>query len=121
MTTEATPLAPAAEDRSVAILSYLTLIGFIVAVVLHSGNKKTALGAYHLRQALGLLITSIAAGICAAVVGWIPILGWLAVLAIWAGLLALWVLGLMAAINGQQKPLPVLGDNYQKWFAGAFN
>jgi hypothetical protein len=40
--------APAAEDRTVAIVSYLTLIGFVVAILLHS-SKKTQLGAFHLR------------------------------------------------------------------------
>lgn len=122
MTIEAAPVVPSAsEDRTVAILSYLTLIGFIVAVVLHATGKKTAIGAYHLRQTLGLLLTGVAACVVVALVGWIPILGWLAALAIWIGFLALWILGLVAAIQGRQKPVPVLGDSYQKWFAGAFN
>lgn len=50
----------------------------------------------------------------------IPILGWVAIMTIWLGLLVLWVMGLIAALNGQQKPVPVLGENYQKWFGGAF-
>jgi len=29
-------------------------------------------------------------------------------------------MGLISAINGQQKPLPVVGAHFQKWFAGAF-
>ena len=54
------PVAPSqGEDRTVAILAYLTLIGFIVAIVLHS-NKKTKLGAFHLRQMLGLLLCGLA-------------------------------------------------------------
>lgn len=122
MSTEATPIVPStSEDRTVAILSYITLIGFIVAVVLHSTGKKTSLGAYHLRQTLGLLITSVVLWIGAAILAFIPIIGPLTAMVIWAGLFVLWLLGLITAINGQQKPMPVLGDNYQKWFAGAFN
>ena len=121
MSTEVPPLtSPAAEDRTVAILSYVTLIGFIVAVVLHSG-KKTALGAFHLRQTLGLLISGLVVGVGAGVLAFIPFLGPLAIMAIWAGFFVLWLLGLIAAINGEQKPMPVLGESYQKWFAGAFN
>jgi len=30
------------------------------------------------------------------------------------------LLGLVAAVNGQQKPIPVIGEHYQKWFATAF-
>jgi uncharacterized membrane protein len=29
-----------------------------------------------------------------------------------------WILGLISAINGQEKPIPVVGDLFQKWFAG---
>jgi uncharacterized membrane protein len=116
----ATPsAAPATEDRTVAILSYLTIIGFIVALVLHM-NKKTALGSYHLRQCLGLIITAIALSVAGMVLVFIPIIGWLALMACWVGFLVLWVMGLIAAVNGQQKPMPVVGDYYQKWFAGAF-
>lgn len=116
-TPETPPSAP--EDRTVAILSYLTIIGFIVALVLHS-NKKTALGGYHLRQCLGMIVTAIALSIGGMVLAFIPIIGWLAVLAAWIGFLVLWVMGLIAAASGQQKPVPVVGDYYQKWFANAF-
>ena len=34
------PVAAVSEDKTVAILSYLTLIGFIAAIIIHS-NKKT--------------------------------------------------------------------------------
>lgn len=111
--------APTGEDRTVAILSYLTIIGFIIAIVMHS-SKKTALGAYHLRQCLGLLVTAIGWSIVGVVLMFIPFVGWLAVMAGWLGFLVLWLMGLIAAVNGLQKPMPVLGENYQKWFGGAF-
>ncbi len=113
------PATPATEDRTVAILSYLTIIGFIVALVMHS-NKKTALGSFHLRQCLGLIISAIALSVAGMVLAFIPIIGWLAVLAGWLGFLVLWVMGLIAAASGEQKPVPVLGANYQKWFANTF-
>ena len=110
----------ATEDSTVAILAYITLIGFIVAIVLHS-NKKTAIGSYHLRQALGLLVTGLAFGLCVIVLAFIPILGWLVIALGWLALLAFVIMGLIAAASGQQKPVPVLGEHYQKWFANAFN
>ena len=117
------PTAPAAlsasEDKTVAILSYITLIGFIVAIVIHS-NKKTKLGAFHLRQTLGLIISGIVFGVVAFVLAFIPILGWLAIVAIWLGFFVLWLLGLIGAATGQLKPVPVLGASYQKWFANTF-
>lgn len=121
MSTDIPPPAPAAvaEDRTVAILSYITIIGFIIAIVMHS-SKKTQLGAFHLRQALGLFVTGVAFGVCAIILAFIPFIGWLAIMLGWLGLLAFVIMGLIAAASGQQKPVPVLGDNYQKWFAGAF-
>ena len=108
------------EDKTTAIVSYLTLIGFIVAVILH-GSRKTKLGAYHLRQSLGLMLTSIAVGVAATMFAFIPFVGWLVSLCAWVGLFVLWVIGLLAAISGEMKPVPVVGPYFQKWFGTAFD
>jgi len=128
----APPPGPGAEDKTVAILSYCTLIGFIVAIILHQ-QKKTKLGAYHLRQALGFLITGIVGGICLMIVAFILaailaiIIKALAMLivplfyfAYFISMLVLWVMGLLAAIKGEMKPMPVVGPYFQKWLASAF-
>ncbi len=115
-----TQSASGTEDKTVAILSYLTLLGFIIAIVLHS-SKKTRLGAFHLRQTLGLFLTGIGFGICQFILMFIPFLGWLVVFALWISFLVLWVMGLIAAINGEMKPIPVAGPLYQKWFGNAFD
>ena len=117
------PAAPAKEDTTVALLAYITIIGFIIAIVMHS-SKKTALGAYHLRQMLGLIITGFVIWIPCIIISMIPMVNLIMFLlgpAVMIGLFVLWVMGLIAAINGQQKPLPVVGEHYQKWFANAFN
>lgn len=110
------PAAPAGEDKTVAIVAYLTLIGFIVALIIH-GSKKTQLGAFHLRQCLGFVISGFALGI----IGVVPILGWLLVLVGMPVLFVLWIIGLIAAIQGQMKPVPLIGEHFQKWFANTFN
>ncbi len=117
-----TPSAPApgGEDKTVAIIAYLTLIGFIVAIIIHM-NKKTKLGAFHLRQMLGFFLTGIAVVFCEFILVFIPILGWLCILALWASMLVLWILGLIAAINGEMKPMPVVGPLYQKWVGTNFD
>lgn len=121
-TTEA-PVAPspaATENKTVAIVSYLTLIGFIVALVLH-GSQKTRLGAYHLRQSLGLMLAAIALSILAVPVMMVPFIGWIAILAGWIALFVLWVMGLIAAANGELKPVPLIGEQMQKWLGTAFD
>lgn len=110
------------EDRTVAILAYITIIGFIIAIVMHS-SKKTALGTYHLRQTLGLFITAVVAWFASMIIAFIPFVNLVMVIlgpAIFIGLFVLWIMGLIAAVNGQQKPIPLLGEHYAKWFAGAF-
>ena len=102
------PVAAATEDKTVAIVCYLTLLGFIAAIIIHS-NKKTQLGAFHLRQMLGLLLTGI--------LGVIPLLGLVVVLCV----LVLWIMGIISAIQGQMKPVPVVGPLYQKWFGSTFS
>jgi uncharacterized membrane protein len=114
------PSASGGEDKTVAIIAYITLIGFIVAIIIHM-NKKTKLGAFHLRQVLGFFLTGIAVVFCEIVLIFIPILGWLCIVALWGSMLVLWVLGLVAAINGQMKPMPVVGPLYQKWFGNTFD
>ena len=114
------PAASTTEDKTVAILSYLTLLGFIAAIIIHS-NKKTQLGAYHLRQALGIFLTWIGVAVCQFVLLFIPVLGWLAVLALWISMIVMLVMGFISAIQGQMKPVPVMGPLYQKWFGNAFN
>ncbi|HLP07445.1 MAG TPA: DUF4870 domain-containing protein [Opitutaceae bacterium] len=110
------PAAAAGEDKTVAIVAYLTLIGWIVALVLQQ-SKKSKLGAFHLRQALGLGLTLFVGGFLAI----IPILGWIAFFVIWVGVVVFAIMGFISAINGQAKPVPVLGEKYQKWFGTAFD
>lgn len=119
MTDTPPPATSPTEDRTVAILSYLTIIGFIVALILHS-SKKTTLGAYHLRQCLGLIITSLVLAPVSMALGIIPIIGWIAAPILWLAFLIFWLIGLVAAAQGQQKPVPLLGEKYQQWFSGAF-
>lgn len=131
-TASAPPPDSGVEDKTVAILSYCTLIGFIVAIILHQ-QKKTKLGAYHLRQVLGFAITSIVGGIGVMIVAFILaailaiIIKALAILivplfyfAFFVSMFVLWVMGFIAAIKGEMKPMPVVGPYFQKWFTNTF-
>lgn len=121
-TTNTTTTTPAQEDKTVAIIAYITLIGFIVAIVMH-GSNKTKLGAYHLRQALGLVIFAIGSSIALMILGMIPFVGFIILIAsplIWIGILVLVILGIINASGGLEKPLPVIGGMSEKMLANAF-
>lgn len=99
------------EGKNIAIISYITIIGLIIAFVMNS-DKKDPFATYHIRQSLGLALTGLAIG----VVGMIPILGWIISVVGTLLLIYLWIMGLMNAINGKQKPVPWLGEKYAEWF-----
>lgn len=124
MNTDSITIAPAqtrsaTEDKTVAIVGYLTFIGFIIALVMHN-SKKTKLGAYHLRQSLGLMIGSFALFFLALPLGMIPILGALLDFALYLGLIVFWVTGLLAAVNGEFKPVALVGKHFEKLFGTMF-
>ena len=50
----------------------------------------------------------------------IPVIGWIAIPFVTLGVFILAVIGLIAAANGRMKPVPLLGEKYEKWFAGTF-
>jgi len=98
-------------DKTTAIIAYITLIGLIIAYV-QNKDKKNAFVAYHIRQSLGLICTSFALSI----INIVPILGWIVSSLGFVLLLVLWILGLMNALNGQEKPVMILGEHFNKWF-----
>lgn len=112
---DAVAATAATEDRTVAILSYITILGFIAAIFMHQSHK-TPLGAFHLRQMLGIVLTAVAGAVC----GVVPILGWIVWFVVVLGVFVLWLIGLLSALKGETRPVPILGEHYQKWFAGAF-
>lgn len=98
--------------KNIATIAYLTLIGLIIAFV-QNNDKKNAFASFHIRQCIGIFLCAFAIG----VVSIIPILGWIVAIVGMLGLFICWVMGLISAINGQMKPLPVVGPLFQKWFA----
>lgn len=103
--------------KTVAIVSYITIIGLIIAFVMHNDEKnKSDLGAFHLRQAIGIFCTFFCFWIAQIFFAFIPFLGWLiniAIAFIIIGLVVLWIMGLISAINGEKKLVPFLGQIYQ--------
>ncbi|MBW2981248.1 hypothetical protein KY343_00065 [Candidatus Woesearchaeota archaeon] len=96
----------AKEDQSkiVAIVSYITLIGWIIALIMNQ-SKKTELGSFHIRQALLIYIVWF-------IFWWIPVIGWILNIVVFV----FWIMGLVYAAQGQKKEVPLLGPLAQKWF-----
>lgn len=109
---EPTP-APASSNydpKVIAIVSYITLIGWIVALVMN--NPKDSFASFHIRQSLGIMLLFIASGIITV----IPVLGWLVGMVGYIAAFVLWIIGLIASIQASRKAVPLIGDKSQEWF-----
>ena len=93
----------------IAIVSYISFIGWIIAFVLYQ-NDKSELAIYHIRQSLGINII----GIIGWGIFWIPIIGWLAAIF----LFVIWLMGLISAAQGEARPVPLVGEFIQDIFKG---
>ena len=93
-----------AEDGKVlAIISYITWIGLVLAIVLNM-EKKNEFARFHIRQSLLLNLVFL--------VSWVPIVGWLlAILAFVA-----WIIGIINAIQGKATEVFLFGKYAQQWF-----
>ncbi|HEY9167896.1 MAG TPA: hypothetical protein VIN72_00235 [Lutibacter sp.] len=94
--------------KTMAIISYITWIGTLIAFVMNN-EKHNSFAAFHIRQMVGLSLFSLGISIVSRYAG--PVAGILAI-----GLFVLWIIGLMGAINGQEKKVPLVGDLFQDWF-----
>ncbi len=99
------------EGKTMAIISYITLIGTIIAYVMNN-DKKNTFAAFHIRQMIGLgvfgLINSFGIGSFSVK----------ASMVISIALFVLWIIGFIGAIQGEEKKIPLVGDLFQDWFKG---
>lgn len=97
--------------KDIALISYLTLIGLVIAFVMNN-EKKHAFANFHIKQSLGLFLTAIVFSF----INIIPFLGWLLWFVGIFVLLFMWIKGLLAAINGKEEYIPILGHKYAEIF-----
>lgn len=81
------------DTKTTSIVAYITWIGLIIALV--AGDKEGA--RFHLNQALVIFLFGLLTPI--------PCIG-----QIWAIFIVVcWIMGLIAAINQEEKPVPLIG------------
>lgn len=97
--------------KTVAIVSYITIIGLVVALVMNS-KSATNLGRFHIRQSIGITVLAIAS----SVLGFIPLIGNIVFALVGLVILIALILGIVSAVKGEEKELPFLGSYFQKWF-----
>ena len=98
------------EGKMAAITSYILIVGVLIAMSMNSENKN-AFAAFHIRQALGLSLTFISLGLIISNFDSMMIS-----VPMWIFISVLWVYGIFSAIRGESKPLPLIGNFFQKAF-----
>lgn len=112
------------EGKTIAMISYLSLIGLIIAFVMNN-DKKNSFASFHIRQFIGICLLSFALWIVLIILTFVfalispdlgSMIGGVLTFVIYGGLFVLWLLGFLSALQGKEKTIPVVGDKFQQWF-----
>ena len=100
------------EGKLCAILAWIFPIGLIWYFV-DEKMKKNKFANFHVKQSLVLAILALAIYVVGSI---IPVLGWFIILPL-GNLLVfiLFLIGIISAINGKEKELPVIGKYGKKF------
>jgi len=107
----------AEQGKVMSILAYISFLCFVP--ILTGDHKKSPFVKYHTNQGVVLFITSVALWIVQQILYWI-----FRAMHLWAlssllsslvgiAVLVLAILGIINAVNGRMKPLPVIGGRFE--------
>ena len=91
--------------KGMAVLSYFGLLVLIPIFL----AKEDALARYHANQGLVLFLVDIICGILGSIIGAIPVVGGIITLALGIVIFVLFIIGIINAVKGEMKPLPLIG------------
>ena len=98
------------EGKTMAIISYITVIGTIIAFFMNN-SKKNSFASFHIRQMIGIVLLGLVnkyaiANLLGGTVFWI----------VFAVVVVFWFIGFIGAVKGEEKSIPFIGDQFQTWF-----
>ena len=89
------------QNKGMAIVAYILFFIPLLAA------KESPFAQYHAKQGFNLFLLAWAVNI---VLGISPCIGWILLPFANLGVLALAIIGIIGVVNGQEKPLPIIGD-----------
>jgi uncharacterized membrane protein len=98
------------KGKTAAITSYILGIGVFIAMSMNAEDKNPY-ASFHIRQGLGITLTFISLGLIISNFDSMMISA-----PMWVFISVLWSYGIFSAIKGETKPMPLVGNLYQKWF-----
>ena len=94
------------KNKAIAAIGYLGIL-FLVPLL---AKKDSPFAQYHAKQGMVLFIL----GIIISFVMIIPFIGWLIGVLGWLLTVVLFIMGLVNALGGKMKPLPIIGEYAEK-------
>lgn len=94
------------DKKTTSWVAYITFIGWIVAYC--AGDKEEA--KFYLNQSLIVWLGYLCVMVASVVLAFIPVIGWLISWAANIFLFVCWIMGLINAINQEEKELPLIGQ-----------
>jgi hypothetical protein len=98
------------QEKTYALLAYLTFIGLIAAYFLN-GNKKYPFVNYHIKNMFGLVILLFISQTLQTLTD--PRLGEF----LWILSFALWTFSIASILFNRKTAIPILSNYFQKWFS----
>ena len=98
------------QGKTVAILSYITILGALIAMSMNS-EKKNAFASFHIRQALGLSVVFFLLGFVITMFDNFGV-----TTGFWGFFFILWLYGFLGALQGKFHLIPIMGIFFQKFF-----
>lgn len=100
-------------DDAASGIAYLTFIPAVIflAIAPYNTNPKVK---FHAWQSIFLACVWICLWVVDMVLAFVPIVGWLIMLALGLGLFAIWLISIIKAFQGQRFVIPVIGPLAEK-------
>jgi uncharacterized membrane protein len=98
------------EHKVNAMIGHFTIIGTIVALMMNT-EKKNLFVSFYTRQTLGIFLSFHLGGYF---IGYFD--SWFVSTAYWLFFLILWIISFAGVMNNEMKLVPLVGEQFQKWF-----
>lgn len=102
--------------RTAGTIAYITFIGWLIAYFAFYRNDRSAFSAFHLRQTLLIHILSFLLKVFYSFTLLSGPFVFYTIVILSVGLFILWLIGFIDAMNGRERPVPVIGRLAQVMF-----
>ncbi len=102
--------------KTLSVISYITIIGWIIAYMEYEKGEKSSLAKFHLEQSFGLAIIVVLTNIILILPVFFDTFFVLLLIINNMGLVILWIAGLISAYHGVRLPLPFIGFYFKDKF-----